>query len=161
MRKLSIIFLMPLIALLSSCEKKEIRVMNKTVQEIAGGWVITDFFINDAQAPQNLVQMFVLPQKGDRLTFASCSVGESGTLEGCNAAHTAADGTVLNFQFGTEPEQRYISFRMSGPGNEKLKRAFEGDWKITVTNNKMLAEKVRSYDTVSGGVRLTFTADRK
>jgi len=145
---------------LGGCENKEVKTMNQTVRAVAGEWVIDDFIVSDAQAPQNVVQLVTLPTQG-QFVFSSCSVGESGGLEGCDAFYSTGSSSTLNFQYGTEPKNRNISFRMNNPGDEKLKRALEGDWKIAVVGSRMIAEKVRGYDSVTGGLKLSFTADKK
>lgn len=147
---------------LIGCEKKEIKTMNETVRALAGEWMIDDFFVADANAPKNVVDLLNLPVKG-KLAFSYCGVGESGGLEGCNAYYAPGDTTkTIHFQYGTEPKNRFISFRMGFPGgDEKTKRALEGDWKITVAGTRLLAEKVRGYDTITGGQILKFTADKQ
>ena len=160
MKKLQIIIAAMLLTL-SGCEKKEFKVMNQTVRAVAGEWMIDDFFVADANAPKNVVDLIKLPVKG-KLAFSYCGVGESGSLEGCNAYYAPEDTTkALHFQYGTEPKNRFLSFRMGYPGDEKLKRALEGDWEITVAGNRMVAVKNRGYDTVTGGLILRFTADKK
>ena len=56
MKPLQIIVAIMLLAL-SGCEKKEIKKMNETVRALAGEWMIGDFFVADANAPKNVVDL--------------------------------------------------------------------------------------------------------
>lgn len=165
--KISKIISVIVITTLFSCQSKETKFINVEFSKIQATWKIENFSV---EAPDSLKNIL---KKGEIVFYSSCKYDKKKFQ---NAESCGGEFQIDKFLFSVSYQYLYdkklfpISLGLyngdpniingrENPNQIKIIRLMEGQWEMTVVDDKLIAKQVKNNS--ASNIQVSFTAKRK